>query len=63
MSGYQLKLEKNYLKSRVCIYLKNSIEYLRKTDMEGKNSHLLVIGLIGNLNAKRIININRSLYP
>lgn len=45
--GFELELELNSTKSRVAVYVNNNVKYVRKTELEGVDSHLLVIDLIG----------------
>ena len=43
ITGYIYKSEKNDVKNRVGIYIKNNIKYSRCLDLEGSNSHLIII--------------------
>ena len=45
--GYNLEVEKNSTKARVGMFVKNEIKYKKIQNMEGVDSHLLVIGLFG----------------
>ena len=45
--GYNLEVEKNSTKARVVMFVKNEIKYKRIQNIEGVDSHLLVIGLYG----------------
>ena len=42
-NGYTIEIEKNTLKKRTAIYLNNKIKYKRREDLEGENSHIIVI--------------------
>ena len=48
--------------SRVAIYINNSIDYIRREDLEGIDSNLMIIDLAG-INKIRIINVYRSFSP
>ena len=58
--GYNYESELNDIKSRVGTYVRKGLDYVRRTDLEGTNSHLVVIDLKTN---KRIINLYRSFNP
>ena len=51
--GYDFLMEKNSVKSRNGIYVSNSIHSTRKTDLEGINSHLVIIDIEGISDIKR----------
>ena len=62
--GYNLEVETNNVKSRVVMYIKNSIKYERCYALEGVNNHLVIIDVnSGVINKKRLINIYRSFNP
>ena len=62
--GYKLETEVNKTKKRVGFYKKNHIKYERKINLEGNDSHLIIIDCENGLkNKKRIINIYRSFNP
>ena len=61
--GYTLENELNSHKSRVGIYVKNGIEYKRQDELEGENSHLIIIDITDNKSTYRLINIYRSFNP
>ena len=48
--------------SRVAVYLDNKISYIRRRDLEGVNSNLLILDLVGS-NPVRLINVYRSFSP
>ena len=56
-------METNSLKSRTAIYVSNSISYRRMYNLEGTNSHIVIIDLEGPITVKRIINVYRSFNP
>ena len=62
ISGYNLEIEKNSTKSRVGIYVSNAISYVRRTDLEGTDSNIIIIDLEGKIKT-RIINVYRSFAP
>ena len=43
--GYDLEIEKNSVKSRVGMYVKREIQYIRRADLEGVDSHIIVIDI------------------
>ena len=62
--GYMFEAEKNNFKKRVGIYIRNSIKYVRNTNLEGENAHLIVLDIEnGKKKKKRVINIYRSFNP
>ena len=60
--GYCIESEVNDTKKRVCIYIRNGINYSRRSDLEGENNHLVIIGIRGDNNI-RLINLYRSHNP
>ena len=61
--GYVLEMENNTNERRVGIYVKNNLNYVRLSRLEGQNNHLVIIELKeGHIN-NRIINIYRSSNP
>ena len=50
------------MNSRVAVYIKNNIKYLRRKELEGNDCNLLIIDLLG-INELRVINIYRSFAP
>ena len=49
INGFHLELEtKSSVKSRTGIYLSNDITNTRKLDLEGSNSHLVIVDIEGN---------------
>ena len=57
--NYKLELELNDYKKRVGIYINNNIEYKRRTDLEEKNNHIVIVDI--KLQTKyRICNVYRS---
>ena len=62
--GYILELEKNECKIRVATYVKNSIKYIRRSELEGVNNHIQFIDLLnGEVNYKRLVNVYHSFNP
>ena len=53
--GLAIETENNITLSRVAVYLNNRISYIRRRDLEGVNSNLLVYDLVGS-NPVRLIN-------
>ena len=56
IKNYSLELEKNSQKSRVGFYIAKSVCYVRRHDLEGTDSNLIVIDIEGSLNT-RLINV------
>ena len=61
-NGYTIEIEKNTLKKRTAIYLNNKIKYERREDLEGENSHIIVIDILGS-KQYRLISIYRTFRP
>ena len=49
------------MKARVGIYITKRLNYIRRTDLEGSNSHIVIIDLVES--KLRVINIYRSFSP
>ena len=62
ISDYNLELEDNSIKSRVGFFVSKTIDYVRRLDLEGCDSNLIIIDLEGDLNI-RLINVYRSFAP
>ena len=45
--GFAIETENNTLKSRVGIYVRSRINYMRKLELEGGDSNLIIIDLMG----------------
>jgi endonuclease/exonuclease/phosphatase family metal-dependent hydrolase len=60
--NYQLENESNMIKSRVCVYKSNHLKYVRRTDLEGVNAHLVIVDIKVSVGL-RIINIFRCFNP
>ena len=60
--GFILELESNQHKSRTATYIRNNIPYKRRTELEGVNSHIVIIDLL-NTRPIRICNIYRTFNP
>ena len=60
--GFALETENNKSLSRVAIFISNKIDYIRRRDLEGVDSNLMVLDLVGDDNW-RIINLYRSFSP
>ena len=53
--GFELEIEKSSWISRVGIFIKTGINYARRYELEGADSHLIVIDVNG-IKVTRIIN-------
>ena len=62
IANYSLELEKNSLKSRVGFYITKSVSYVRRYNLEGTDSNMIIIDVEGTLNT-RLINVYRSFAP
>ena len=51
------------IKSRTGIYITKNLNYKRNVNLEGKDSHLVIIDIKGNSEIKRVINIYRCFNP
>ena len=60
--GFTIETEKNTASSRVGIFISNEIDYVRKIELEGEDSNLIIIDLMGSSQCW-IINIYRSFSP
>ena len=60
--GYNYEGETNNHKSRCGIYISNAKSYTRREDLEGNNSHLVIIDINDHFKT-RIINIYRPFNP
>ena len=61
-SDFELEVEDNDIKKRVGIYINSRIKYMRRLDLEERNTHLIIIDLM--LESKiRIITLYRSFRP
>ena len=60
--GYNYENESNDVKSRCGIYVKESISYVRRTDLESKNLHVIIID-VNDSKQHRIITLYRSFNP
>ena len=58
-SNYCLELEINSVKSRVGFYISKKLNYVRRIDLEGINSHVIIIDVVGS-SKLRIINVGRT---
>ena len=62
--GYKFEAEANSFKKRVGFYIKDNVKYERKIDLEGQDSHLVIIDLENEKKTKkRMVNIYRSFNP
>ena len=62
LMNFNFELEKNTVKVRVGVYLNKSVEYTRMFQLEGVDSHIIVID-VPNCAVRRIINVYRSFNP
>ena len=62
ITNYSLELERNSVKARVGFYVSRSVNYVRRQDLEGVDSNLIIIDIEGTVNT-RLINVYRSFAP
>ena len=60
--GYNIETENNTAVSRVAAYISNKINNIRRVDLEGIDSNLLILNPKGE-DECRIINVYRSFAP
>ena len=60
--GYNLLIEKNDTKSRMAMYVKNGINYVRRDDLEGHGNGLVVID-VKLKSTWRLIGVYRIFNP
>ena len=63
INGFRLELENNSVKRRTGVFLKNDVQYKRRIELEGKDSNLLIIDIMGKKEPWRLINVYRSFNP
>ena len=56
---YNIEVETNSTKSRCCTYIKNSINYRRRRDLEGEDNNLVIVE-VGDAHKYIVINLYRS---
>ena len=44
--NYKFEVEENSKKSRVGLFVKNTVNYVRRADLEGVDSHLIVVDIL-----------------
>ena len=62
IKGYSIEVENNNKKRRVAIYIKNSISYQRRVDLEKENLHIIILD-VESSPPVRIITIYRTFNP
>jgi exonuclease III len=60
--GFAFESETNSIKSRVRIYIHNGINFNRRCELEGQNSHIVIVDLVG-IKELRIFNVYRCFNP
>ena len=63
LKNFHFELETNSVKSRTEIFIATEIPYRRMYNLEGNDSHIVVIDIEGIASIKRIINVYRSFNP
>ena len=63
LRDYCLEIENNTVKSRVGMFIGNTVEYKRMHQLEGINSHTIIIDIVNSCSVKRIINVYRCFNP
>ena len=59
--GYKIEIKSNMECSRVAFYIRNKINYIRRCDLEGNDSNLIILDMIGL--GTIIFNVYRSFAP
>ena len=59
---FKIEVEKNKVKARVAILIKDNIDYERRRDLEAEDLGIVIIDLNG-INKFRVINLYRSFNP
>jgi exonuclease III len=62
IKGYALEVETNENKKRVATYIKTSVQYKRRNDLEKPNLHLIILDIQANPQL-RIITLYRTFRP
>ena len=62
IKGYAFEAEKNQNKIRTGTYIKDTVSYTRRRDLEKEDSHIVIIEL-NDRKTTRIINIYRAFTP
>ena len=60
--GYRIETEKNSSCSRVSIYVSNKLDFVRRADLEGTDSNILIIDLVGTNKTRIIIQSSITQY-
>ena len=60
--GYRVETEKNSACSRVSIYVSNKLDFVRRADLEGTDSNILIIDLVGTNKTRIIIQSSITQY-
>ena len=60
--GYNVELELNSVKKRVCIYVHKDINYTRRSDLEKENHHIVILDVKCKTDF-RVVTLYRSFRP
>ena len=63
LNNYCLEIEHNTIKSRVGMFVGNNVNYTRMHQLEGIDSHVIIIDIVNSCTIKRIINVYRCFNP
>ena len=55
--GYAIEAENNTMNSRVGIFISSRIDYVRKSELEGEDSNLIIVDLMGKSKCRIIIKL------
>jgi hypothetical protein len=61
-SGYNYEGESNTKKARAGTYIRDNLYYIRRSDLEGVDSHLFIVDVMGSKQL-HIINVYRCFNP
>ena len=62
IANYTIEVEKTQSMRRVATYVKKTIKYKRRFDLEPENGHMIVLDILGTL-PYRLVNIYRPFNP
>ena len=63
LNNYCLEVENNSVKARVGMFISNNVNYKRMHQLEGINSHIIIIDITDSCTVKRITNVYRCFNP
>ena len=61
-NNYVIELEQNTLKKRAGIYIRKDVRYIRRSDLEKVNCHIVIIDVTACTNFRLISNLRDMPY-